>query len=159
MKKLLVLLLSVILLLPSCQRADAATDSLTNAVKRIQSALVKGEDFTTADEDFIADNLGSPAYLEEGTVCFDTGTNAREFGVFRLKDRTKANEFKEAVRTYLQNESEALASLAELYPAEELEARLALYQNATVGNEGMLVFYFVLDKKETAKAMEALTGR
>ena len=71
----------------------------------------------------------------------------------------KKSGFKESLRDYLRNEQEALSSLAELYPAEELEERLALYENATVGSEGMLVYYFVLDKKETQKALEALTGR
>ena len=99
------------------------------------------------------------SYLEESTVCFGAEGKSREFGVFRLSDRSKASEFKQSLRSYLQAEKEALSTLAELYPVEELAERLALYENATVGSEGMLVYYFVLDKKETDKALQALTGR
>lgn len=159
MKKRCIILLSLLLLLPSCNRAAALEQTLSQAVKRIQNAIADDKDFILADADFTADNIGSPAYLEEGAVCFGAEGKTREFGVFRLSDRTKAAEFKESLRTYLQNERKALASLADLYPAEELEERLALYENATVGSEGMLVYYFVLDEKETAKALEALTGR
>ncbi len=159
MKKGCIILLALLLLLPSCNRASAMEQTLSVAVKRIQNAIADDQDFITADADFTADNIGAPEYLEESAVCFGAEGKTREFGVFRLSDRTKAAEFKESLRTYLQNEREALSSLADLYPAEELEQRLSLYENATVGNEGMLVYYFVLDKKETEKALEALTGR
>ena len=159
MKKCCVLFLALLLLFSGCARAEAAKQTLSAAVSRIQNAISNVGDFVTAEEDFTADHIGSPAYLEEGVVCFGAEGKTREFGLFRLTDRTKAAEFKESLRTYLQNEREALSSLAELYPAEEIEERLALYENATVGSEGMLVYYFVLDKKETQKALEALTGR
>jgi len=159
MKKGCIILLALLLLLPSCSRTAALEQTLSAAVLRIQNAIADDEDFIIADADFTADNIGAPAYLEESTVCFGAEGKTREFGIFRLSDRTKAHEFKDRLRVYLQNEREALSSLADLYPAEELEQRLALYENATVGNEGMLVYYFVLDKKETAKALEALTGR
>ncbi len=159
MKKGCILLLAFVLLFSSCARAEALGQSLSAAVSRIQNAISSVGDFVAAEEDFTADHIGSPDYLEEGVVCFGTEGKPREFGVFRLSDRSKAGEFKESLRTYLENEREALSSLAELYPAEEIEERLALYENATVGSEGMLVYYFVLDKKETDKALEALTGR
>ena len=159
MKKGCILLLAMLLLLPSCKRAAAMEQTLSATVTRIQNAIADDKDFILADADFTADNIGSPAYLAESAVCFGTKEKSREFGVFRLSDRTKAAEFKESLRDYLQNEREALSSLADLYPAEELEERLWLYENATVGSEGMLVYYFVLDKKETEKALEALTGR
>ena len=159
MKKGCILLLALFLLFGACARAETIEGTLWGAVKRVQNAISDVSNFVTADEDFTADHIGSPSYLEEGMVCFGTEGKTREFGVFRLTDRSKAGEFKESLRTYLQNEREALSSLAELYPAEEIEERLALYENATVGNEGMLVYYFVLDQKETEKALEALTGR
>ncbi len=159
MKKCCILLLACLLLFSACTRAEAAKQTLSAVVARIQNAISAVSDFVTADEDFTADHIGAPAYLEESVVCFGAEGKTREFGVFRLTDRSKAGEFKEALRTYLKNEREALSSLSELYPAEELEERLALYENATVGNEGMLVYYFVLDKKETQKALDALTGR
>lgn len=159
MKKGCVFFLSFLLLCSSCARATSAEQTLSATVKRIQNAIADDKDFILADEDFTADNIGSPAYLAEGKVYFGIEGKAREFGIFRLSDRSKINEFKESLRTYLKNERDALSSLAELYPAEELEERLSLYENASIGNEGMLVYYFVLDQKETAKALEALMGR
>ena len=159
MKKGCIVILVLLLLLPSCQRAAAMEQTLSSAMARIKSAIATERDFVLADEDFTADNIGSPSYLKESAVCFGTEGKPREFGVFRLSDRTKAAEFKERLRAYLKNEHEALSTLADLYPTEEIKERLDLYENATVGNEGMLVYYFVLDKKETKKALEALTGR
>lgn len=159
MKKRCLLLLAFLLLFSACARAEALEGTLSALISRIQNAISDTADFVMAEQDFTADHIGSPAYLEESAVCFGAEGKTREFGIFRLTDRTKAAEFKDALRTYLKNERDALSSLAELYPAEEIEERLALYENATVGSEGMLVYYFVLDKKETDKALEALTGR
>ena len=159
MKKSCILLLVLLLLLSSCNRASAIEQTLSTTVSRIQNAIADNKNFVLADADFTADNIGSPAYLKESAVCFGAEGKPREFGVFRLSDRTKAIEFKESLRTYLENEREALSSLAHLYPTEELTERLSLYENATVGSEGMLVYYFVLDEKETKIALEALTGR
>ena len=159
MKKRCIFLLAFFLLFASCTQVQGVGQSLSSTVKRIQSAISSVGDFIMADEEFIADHIGAPSYLEESALCFGAEGKAREFGVFRLSDRSKASEFKQSLRSYLQAEKEALSTLAELYPAEELAERLALYENATVGSEGMLVYYFVLDKKETDKALQALTGR
>ena len=147
MKKGCILLLALLLLFPACNSANATDQTLFATLERIQNAIADDQDFILADADFTADNIGSPPYLTESAVCFGAEGKTREFGVFRLCDRTKAPEFKQSLRTYLQNEREALSSLADLYPAKELEERLALYENATVGSEGMLVYYFVLASK------------
>lgn len=149
----------LLILLCGCQRSSAADLSLSDALQRVQNALGGKEGFTLADEDFTALNFGTPEYLEGSTICFDSGSDTREIGIFRLSDRRRAQEMKEKVREYLETEQKALASLAHLYPAEELEERLARYQRATVGSEGMLVYYFVLDEKDAQKALSALTGR
>ena len=159
MKKGCILCLAFLLLFSSCRSTNAIEGTLAAAASRIQNAISNAEDFVTADEDFTADHIGSPTYLEESIVCFGTEGKTREFGIFRLTDRSKAAEFMGQVRSYLNNEREALSSLAELYPAEEIAERLTLYENATVGSEGMMVYYFLLDKKETDKALQALTGR
>ena len=158
MKKGCILLAMCLLLLTSCSRTESPAGSLSQMIERIQNAISSTEDFVMADEDFTADHIGSPTYLEESAICFAAEGKTREFGVFRLADNSQASEYKQIIRAYLQNEREALSSLAELYPAEEIEERLALYDNATVGSEGMLVYYFVLDKAETQRALAALTG-
>lgn len=159
MKKGCILLIAFLLLFSACSRAEALSGTLDAAILRVQNAISSTAEFVMADEDFTADHIGTPEFLEEGAVCFGAEGKTREFGVFRLTDRTKAAEFKRRLRAYLEKEKEAISSLAELYPADELAERLALYENATVGSEGMLVYYFVLDQKETERALEALTGR
>lgn len=159
MKKWTAFLLSLALLLPSCHRTEAAVGSLDILATRVQNAVSSKEDFVIADADFTSDHFGEPSFLQESIVALGNGEKTREFGLFRLKDRTKAAQLKASVQEYLKNEQEALLSLSALYPTEELQTRLSLYQNATVGSEGMLVYYFVLDKKETELAIEALTGR
>lgn len=153
------LLLPFLLSLPSCQKGDAAITPIGAAAERVQSVLGGKSAFVEADADFIETNLGAPSYLAEGGVFFSESEKNREFGLFRLNDRTHAEEFKESVRRYLAGEYEALRSLSALYPAEELEERLSLYRDATVGSEGMLVYYFVMSKPDKDKAIEALTMR
>ena len=62
------------------------------------------------------------------------------------------------IENFLKENQRARIVIEEKTTAE-LAERLALYENATVGSEGMLVYYFVLDKKETDRALEALSGR
>jgi hypothetical protein len=158
-KKGCIFLLALLLIFPGCSRAEALDGTLETTISRVQNAISSTADFVMADEDFTTDHIGAPDFLEESAVCFGAEGKTREFGVFRLSDRSKAAEFKKSLRNYLEKERQALSSLAELYPADELAERLALYENATVGSEGMLVYYFVLDKKETDRALEALSGR
>ena len=160
MKRIGILLLALFSLFPGCKHAQTPGNaSIHDMLTHIQNAIGSKEEFTNADEDFIRTNLGSPQYLSEGVVCFDSGSMTREIGIFQLSDRSKAKEFKETLKSYLEREKEALRALSALYPAEELERRLALFENATVGAEGMLVYYFVLDSEQTQKALTILTGR
>ena len=157
---MLLCFLVLFLFFPSCHRAAASeAGELSEVLLRVQNALGGKELFITADSDFVETNLGNPDYLEDAVVCLGENGEAREFGVFHLRDRRKASELKETLRGYLKSEAEMLSSLASLYPAEELETRLALYNNATVGGEGMLVWYFVLNDSDTEKALGALTKR
>lgn len=128
-------------------------------MRHICNALGGEDGFLLADEDFISSNLGEQEFLSEARICLGNDGKTREIGLFLLTDRRRAQELMAALRVYLQSEYEALSSLAALYPAEELEERLSLYQNATVGSEGMLVYYFVLDPEDTERALFALTGR
>jgi hypothetical protein len=158
MKKITAIWL-LLLLLAGCQRTSAADIPLSDAMHRVQGALGGAAGFTLADEDFAALNFGEIEGVEAAMICFDSGNDTREIGVFRLNDRRLAGKAKEKIEKYLKTEENALASLAHLYPAEELERRLSLYKNATVGSEGMLLYYFVLEPKDAQKALAALTGR
>ena len=159
MKKSLLILLALILLLSSCNRVVAEEVALEEQMRHICNALGGEEHFMAADADFCSTNLGASDYLAEARVSFGNGGKTREIGLFRLNDRRHAKELMQSLRGYLDGEWEALTSLSALYPAKELEERLSLYKNATVGSEGMLVYYFVLDDADTQKALMALTGR
>ena len=137
-----------------CKTED--TPDLPAALSRVQENLGGENAFLTADEDFITTNFGEADHLTQGRVCFDADGATREIGLFLLDDRGKTAEFEQKVREYLATEAEALAALSALYPAGELESRLALYKNATVGSRGAMVYYFVLDPEDTRKALAAL---
>ena len=158
--RVLILLLSLATLLCGCQRVGANDMyALDIILQRVQNELGGADAFIAADTDFALENIGNPNYLSESAVCFGADNETKEIGIFRLNDRTKAEQLKQSIHAYLQNEREALLSLSALYPSEELEERLSLYQNATVGSEGMLVYYLVLNPSDTKKALTALTGR
>ena len=142
----------------ACRKTEDTPD-LPTALARVQEALGGEETFIAADDDFVATNFGEPAHLSQSRVCFDAGGAAREIGLFLLDDPAEAAGFEKKIRAYLETEAEALASLAALYPAGELENRLALYKNAAVGSRGALVYYFVLDHNDAQKALAALAEK
>ena len=159
MKRVFCLLISLSLFFCACQGKTESASSLLSAATRVQNALGGKESFYEADEDFIADNFGELPYVQEAKVFLGCGEKMQEFGIFRLTDRQKASELKMILKDYLATEKEALTSLSALYPAEELSARLAAYEGAHVGSEGMLVYYFVLECAQAKVALEALNGR
>lgn len=161
MKRIFLCLTAVFCLagaLCACRKAEDTPD-LPTAFARVQQALGGAETFVTADDDFIATNFGEAEYLSQSRVCFDAGGATREIGLFLLNDPAKVAEFEERIRAYLKKEAEALASLAALYPAGELENRLALYQNAAVGSKVALVYYFVLERADAQKALAVLSEK
>ena len=158
-KRIFCLLICLSLFFCACQGEKESTSSLSGAVRRVQNALGGKENFYEADEDFIADNFGELPYVQEAKVFLGSGEMTQEFGIFRLTDRQKASELKMILKDYLSAEKEALTSLSALYPAEELSARLSAYEEAHVGSEGMLVYYFVLERTQAKMALEALNGR
>lgn len=160
MRRLLPFFLACFFLFSSCNTASASGEvSIRHVMTRIQNALGGEETFVAADDDFTETNLDATVTVRERLVSFGSGQEVKEIGLFLLDDRRDAAALKENIQVYLKNEQEAISSLAELYPAEELEARLSLYRNATVGAEGMLVYYLVLNDSDTQKALVALTGR
>lgn len=156
MKRFLLCILPLLLLLGGCHRApQAAVDTLEERVERIEGALGK-ERFLQADEDFIETNLQEAHCMENGAIYLADQGDFGEWGVFQLKDASDAARFKQSLRSYLDEEYEAIRSLAELYPAEELEQRLAIYRDAVIGGKGAFVYYFALGKRQNADAIAAL---
>ena len=107
-----------------------------------------------ADEDFIHTNFRSNG-LVEGMVLFEND-GLGEWGVFQLKERGMVSAWHEMIERYLHTEREAVAALARLYPAEELEMRLSLYDNAVIDSQGNTVFYLILTEAQKHQALAAL---
>ena len=66
-------------------------------------------------------------------------------------DESKDDNLLDQIKNYIKAESEQVKTLAALYPAEELEARLARYEKATIGSKGKLVYYIVADRPISEK--------
>ncbi|MBR6727448.1 MAG: hypothetical protein IKM08_04590 [Clostridia bacterium] len=132
------------LLLTSCGRAQAQS-----AAQAAKDALQTygAEDFFAADGDFIKTNFGEPDFLKEGVVYLSRANDGREFGFFELTDARYREEMLTLIRDYLASEEQSVRSLAALYPADDLQARLARFEQAAVGADGTLVYYCLVDRK------------
>jgi hypothetical protein len=156
MKKICLILLILPLLLTACRGEPAAPQApLEQTAGQIREALGNAH-FVAADEDFIQTNFSNSGSLCGGLVFFGDEDTAGEWGVFLADSAAHAAACEAQLREYLQTEREAIASLASLYPAQELQERLALYENATVGSSGTTVYYFALNKELRTRALRAL---
>lgn len=154
MKKFTLLLLSLILLLCSCKSEATANCRLTAA--RICASLDDGEDFQSADDDFISATFDFTDTTKENVLFLDTNDGGmREIGIFMVENISDAKAVEQKIRAYLEGEAEAITSLLALYPTDDLSERLWRYQNATLLSKGHYIAYFVLSHEEskTAKAM------
>ena len=157
MKRVLFLMLACSLLLCGCKdgikdgKSEVASD-----VARIWEVLGGKDQFEEADADFIATSFEDRTYRER-IVCFRR-EGFGEFGAFLLPSAAEAVAFEGSVKRYLSREAEAIRSLASLYPAEELEERLACYDEAKVLRRGAAVYYVALPRAEADRAMQAVTG-
>ena len=149
MKVLLLLLLTLTLFFGSCERQGGTTLDFVTTKQQLSAAFDEREGFSRADEDFVTTNFGAPAYLLDSAVYL---SDEGEIGVFSLSDVKHAAEMQEKIKAYLAIEREAVVSLATLYPADELSARLARFDNARVGGIGATVYYYMLDANITGVA-------
>lgn len=125
MKKIMVVLLSVMLLLTavSCGNetyADnvSANALAGNAVTALQ-ALEAGVDYAFADEGYLDDYFQMPDYVSEYTVIFATeGNNLNEFGIFHVKDGNTKN-MKSLLEQYLKDSYAKNQSWYDSYIPEE----------------------------------------
>ncbi len=158
MKKLCWGLFALLLLFGGCKRvASDGNTSVLSGVERVESVLGGKERFSMADEAFVGTNFDLDT-LGDYVVLFESDGGYGEVGLFTVKEGDTAS-FERAVRDYLSREEEAIRSLAALYPAEELQARLACYEEALVGREGTLVYYFALPREQAQRAKTALLAK
>ena len=152
MKRLLYLGFVLVLALGACARQSKGVLDFDSATQEISAAYGEKEGFVRADEDFVLTNFGAPDYVTDSAVFLsDTG----EIGIFALSDAKHAPKMQKTIEEYLTLERESVVSLAELYPADELSARLARFDSARVGAVGSTVYYYMLDAN-AATAVEKL---
>lgn len=149
MRVLLLLMLSLLLTLGACDGREANAPDFVTTKQQLSAAFDEREGFLRADEDFVATNFGTPDYLLDSTVYL---SDRGEIGVFSLSDPRHADRMQAVIKEYLATEREAVISLAALYPADELSARLARFDNARVGAVGSTVYYYMLDGEVTGVA-------
>ncbi len=148
-------LLALLLLLGGCTREARSDEAeLEASAAKVLESLGGKERFLRADDDFTEMNF-SADYIEERAVYL-AEDGIGEWGLFSLRDTAQSRACREMLADYLENERAAIESLAALYPADELQERLALYQNAQVGADGALVWYFALPASESNLALRAL---
>ena len=155
MKYFALILLIFCMILSGCGRNGAAEErSLDAEVARIEAALGGPQRFVRADEDFTTNNFGK-GVNGPGAVFFEED-GIGEWGVFVVSDAAKSAALKTQLREYLDTQKNAVRSLADLYPGDELQERLSLFENASVGGEGGLVWYFALSEHDRALAEQAM---
>ena len=141
MKRLFLLSAALLLALSACNAKASAP-----AKKSAQELLAQDTaDYFVADEDFVATNFGCHDYLVSAKVYLSKSGDGREFGFFELTDREYSVQMQQIIKDYLASEEQSIRSLAALYPADELQARLARFAKATVASEGVLVYYVLTD--------------
>ena len=153
MKKILPIVCICLLLFSGCQRTEAVISTPAELAEQLARALQEETPFTAADADYIDSNfegLGG-----DGVIYFGNDDDVCEFGIFPIAN-TDASTAGSVIRTYIAAEAEALASMAQLYPSEELRERLACYRNAYIGEGGGYIYYFIMEDEDTARARRVM---
>ncbi|MBQ8356782.1 MAG: DUF4358 domain-containing protein [Clostridia bacterium] len=157
MKRFCFLLIALLLLLPSCgRRADEL--SLAKATDMVLTEYGDNASFVRADGDFITTNFGNREDVAESAVYFSESGDGTEFGFFRMSDAAHCGDMESDVRAYIASERQSVESLAALYPADDLNARLKRFDNATVGTVGNIVYYFITEPTIAKNAVRRFRG-
>ena len=152
--KRLGLMIVTLLCIAGCARQGDLIDMET-ATRAVQNEY--GDDsLVRAEDDLVRANFGDLDYVQEAAVYYTENADGTEFGFFKLSDKKFAPQMEAVIKEYLKTEREAVESLAALYPAEELSARLARFDNATVGRLGNIVYYCIADGATVKRLTDAL---
>lgn len=153
--KQLVTVFLLLLLLCSCQKGQPDAN-VADVAGRVLDVCGDTPSFLAADPDFVTTNFGEADFVEDAAIYMSEDFDGTEFGIFRLTDTKHEKEMLSLIRAYIQSEREAVESLAALYPAEELSARLARFDNAVVGTSNGVVYYLLMDAPLLERAKSAL---
>ena len=151
MKKLC-FLCALCLCFAACGR-ESADMGVEEAAERVMAEYERNA-FVRADGDFMEANFGAPDYVTESAVYYAQNGDGTEFGFFRLSDSKYGADMEKIIQTYIQSERESVEALAALYPAEELAARLARFDGATIGASGDTVYYFLTEQTVAHKVLK-----
>ena len=132
---------------------DVSIDSLSSA---IINAVPEENGYTTMGNDYISLEFSGATDITENTsaycvVASTTSSNVNEFGIFHVNgDKTKV---KDAVQSYVDQQTGKLRSMLEMYSADELskldEAKVTVYGN--------YVIYTIFSKDQTDLALKAVS--
>ncbi len=154
MRHVLCMLLLPLLLFCSCAQDGGDTD-IPSAVSAVRASYADGA-LVQADADLVTTNFGALDFVDVAEVWLTENGDGTEFGFFHLTDTRRAGELQARIRDYLANERQAVESLAALYPAEELQARLDRFTHAKVGQAGAVVYYLLADVDTVKQISDAL---
>jgi hypothetical protein len=154
MKKLLCILPFFLLLCACSDTVNGSPDPHTAARAVIEAC--EEASFIRADTDFVSTNFQDLPRTEEAIIYCAENNDGTEIGLFFLSDREDISRTEALIREYIDSERRQATALASLYPGEELNARLARYDNAKVGHRGVLVFYVIGDQAFVQQTMKAL---
>lgn len=150
-------LFALLLLFGGCSR-EKVDITPEKAAEVVLTEYGENTQFVRAEEDFLSTNFGSHDYVSEAAVYFSENGDGSEFGFFRLSNEQYSEEMIAAVQDYINSERQSVESLASLYPADDLTARLQRFDNATVGHMGELVYYFITEPTVAQNAVRRFRG-
>ena len=151
MKKFLIIVFALLPMLCACNHNKKSPD-IGTVSEALLSCLEGKQALILADDDFEENNFGLDEQTDEARIYIDQG---REIGIFRLEADADATLVERRIRDYIASEKESISSLLELYPSEELSAKLSRYENAVILSKNGYVCYLILEKDELAAAEQA----
>ena len=143
---LYVIVLSVILTLAACKKADKTYSDALSASQLAEEAMeeLDDTDFQTAQNNWLNDYVTLPEGLSDYRVCFSAdGSNLNEFGIWHVRDDQIA-PLEASLRMYL---AESLLKNREFYDSYIPEETPKL-ERAEVRVFGNYVCYAILDQKD-----------
>ena len=146
------LLITLGLLLTSCEKTLTYTDSLTSE-ELSEKALetLHSTDFLSADSSYLSDYIDL-SHLPKGTVFFAAdGKNLDEFGIWHLPAE-QVGEMKNLLESYLSESLERNRSFYDSYIPEETPK----LRDAEVRVFGNYVAYAILSEHDRARFFQVL---
>lgn len=141
MKKLC-LLFPLLLLLCACAQKPTVT------LAKVEAAALSSygaDDYFLADGDYVTASFPDARHLKHARIYLSKENDGREFGIFELSDSRYISETVGAIRRYLENEEQSVRSLASLYPAAELAARLNRLDRVRIECAGNVISYYLVE--------------